>query len=57
MLAHTDFNDISIGTYKQATKFILPDSAYITCTLKLVNVEVISNIQYYISTRKTPPEK
>ena len=47
MLAHPDLNDISIDTHKQEifTIFMVEDYVYITCSLDLVKVEVITNIQ------------
>ena len=36
---------------------MLADGVYIILSSKLVMVEVITNIQYKLSTRKTPPHK
>ena len=47
MLAHTDFNKISIDNYKQESLpiFMLEDCVYVTCSLNPLYVEVIANIQ------------
>ena len=47
MLAHTDFKNISIDTYKKEIlpTFMLAYGVYITPLLNRLNVEVISNIQ------------
>ena len=46
MLAHPDFNNISIDNYKRERfpTFMLADGAYITRSLNLVYVEVIAKI-------------
>ena len=47
MFDFTDYNNISMDSYKQEmfTTFMLEDCVFITCSLNLANVEVISNIQ------------
>ena len=47
MLAHPNFNNISIDNYKQEIfcTFSLGCGVYVTFSLNLVYVEVIANIQ------------
>ena len=55
MLDHPDFNNISIDSYKREilNTFMLALHVYVACSLNIVYMEVIANIQCYISTRKT----
>ena len=59
MLAHPNFNNISIENYKreQFPTFVLSDGEYITRSLNLLKVELIANIQCYLSIRKTQLHK
>ena len=47
MLAHPDFKKKTIDNYKQERfmRFMLALCVFVTCSLTLVNVEVITKIQ------------